>query len=201
MPGVIIVLVFDGRSLPMKKHIFGFALFLFIVSSAIVTYRFLYAPPVPDVEVVHINHDAPPPAQYVGLGSKTAEVLSCEIKNIVLDVEGGYGTADVTFRWNSSEPPPGGLIVELGLTTADRPFEGRGIGFARIGSVWKNNTMTENVKFLLEGRADGLDLKKNYYGYVEASDWKGGDERVKLIYREKDRMTGAAPVLIKHGKK
>lgn len=182
----------------MKKHIYGFALFLFIVSSAVIAYRFLL-PPQTFVVPANLTHADHP--RSIEPASKMAEGLTCEIKNVVLDVEGGYGSADVTFRWNSSEPAPDGLIVDFGLTTADRPFEGRSIGYARIGSVWKNNTMTENVKFLLEGRTRGLDLKKNYYGYIEASDWKGGDERVKLIYREKDRMTGAAPVLIKHGKK
>lgn len=183
----------------MKKHIYGFALFLFIVSAAVITYSFLHTPPVPDVETVYLTIDDHP--RYPRASHAESGELSCEIKNVVLDVEGGYGSADITFHWNSSEPAPDGLIVDFGLTTADRPFEGRSIGYARIGSVWKNNMMTENVKFLLEGRTRGLDLKKNYYGYIEASDWQGGDERVKLIYREKDRMTGAAPVLIKHGKK
>lgn len=182
----------------MKKHLYGFAIFLLIVSSSVVTYRFLSTPPFTQIDPEHLEVKLQPHVE-----EREAEIpsgLSCEIKNMLIDVQEGYGTADVTFRWNSSEPAPEGLIVDVGVTTANSAYYGTHIGVVKLGSVWKKNTMTERIVFLLEDEADRLDTQRAYYGYVEASEWKGSGN-VKLVYRPDNKLRNAVPVLIKHRKK
>lgn len=93
----------------MRKHIYGIALFLFIVSSGAVFYKIFLAPRA------HINI----PSTYCQRRIPAAVTqdpdpiqkdhkpgpLSYKLKSFYIDLETGDRTVEIQLDWNSSENP------------------------------------------------------------------------------------------------
>lgn len=180
----------------MIKHIIGFALFVFIVTCGVMVYAFLYTPPMPQIEKVRIPVAVAEPSR----GKTEVSPLSYELKSFTVDLEKRQATIEVRLEWNSAEKPPHGLMLDFGVTTADRPF-------ARIHLVSKliNRPFGSSRSI---GKTFVLDLKEisgmspqetAYYGNMEATDIAELTPPLSpAVYVEKNRMIGAIPALVRH---
>lgn len=181
----------------MIKHIIGFALFVFIVSCGVIAYAFLYAPPMPRIEEVNIpaNPGTPGPVEK----KKEIEVLSYDIHSFTVDLEKRKATIDVTLDWNLAEKPPSGLVLDFGLTTADRPFAVINLGYQNFSQPFANGRPVRQIFVLDLKDFRGLSSKEAYYGYMGATDVaETHRSSVPLVYTEKNRMIGAVPALVRY---
>jgi hypothetical protein len=181
----------------MRKHIIGFALFTFIVTCGVMVYAFLYTPPIPQIEEVKV------PVTISGTRTveikKEASALSCELKSFTVDLEKRQATVDVKIDWNSAEKPPGGLILDFGVTTSDRPFAGIGLGNLSIKHPFGEGRSFRQTFVLDLKDFSGLSPKDAYYGYVGATDIAEiNRSSSQAVYVEKNHMIGAIPALIRH---
>jgi hypothetical protein len=186
----------------MRKHIYGFALFVFIVACGVTAYTLFLAPTV-EIKPSYCRRNIPSAVSDPGpiQESPGPGPLAYKIKSFYLDLETGEGTAEVRLDWNSSEKPPAGVRFDFGVTTPGEPFSGM-----TVGSYWapkpfeKGRSVTMTCRFKTSG---GLDPKvENYYGFAEAAEAGGiGSGFTKTVLVEKNRMAGAIPVLTGHPKK
>lgn len=181
----------------MIKHVIGFALFVFIIACGVMVYAFLYTPPMPQIEEVKIPV-APGYRRPVEL-KKEIEVLSYELHSFTVDLEKRKATIDVTLEWNWHEDHPAGLVLDFGLTTADRPFAVTSLGYQNFSQPFANgNTVRRTFVLDLKDFA-GLSPKETYYGYMGATDIaEARRSSVPLVYTEKNRMIGSVPALVRY---
>jgi hypothetical protein len=187
----------------MRKHIYGFALFIFIVGSGAALYTLLYAPlklnvpPVGDDRLVVIVRE---PADIEEV-NPVKSPLSYELKSFHLDLETSEGTVELKLAWDSDKKPPAEVRFDFGLTTPGKPYEGMRV---RSYSVYepfkKGKSVTHTCKFKSWGNPKP-DVT-NYYGYAEIIEPLGKDDFItKTVLIEKNRMAGAVPALITHPNK
>jgi hypothetical protein len=188
----------------MRKHIYGVALFIFIVACGAVAYALFLAPAMevnttsrycPKRIPATVSDPDPIPE------SPKPGPLAYKIKSFYLDLETGGGTVEVQLDWNSSEKPPAGVRLDFGLTTPGEPFSGKTVGYDYVHKPFeKGRSVTKTCRFMTSG---DLDPKvKNYYGYAEVTDAAGvGSGITKTVLVEKNRMAGAMPVLMGHPNK
>lgn len=189
----------------MRKHIYGFALFIFIVTCGVTAYSLFLAP---TVEVNTASKYCPkriPMAVTEDPGtiqeSPKPGPLAYKIKSFHIDLQTGEGTVEVRLDWNSSEKPPSGVRFDFGVTTPGKPFEGMTVGSYYISEPFeKGRTMTETCRFKTSGDPDPN--VTNYYGYAEVTEGGGtGSGFTKTVLVRKNRMAGAIPALMGHQKK
>lgn len=196
----------------MRKHLYGFALFAFIVASGAALYTLLYAPvnadvpPVDDDRLVVIVRE---PANLEEV--KPVKVpLSYEVKSFHIDLETGGGTVEVKLDWNSDKKPPAGVWFDFGVTTPGKPYEGMRVGYYYVHEPFeKGRSMTKTCRFKISG--DPNPNVTNYYGYAEVTELvekeevtkqvEANGDITKLVLIEKNRMSGAIPALMTHPNK
>jgi hypothetical protein len=194
---------FEREKFAMRKHLYGFALFVFIAASGAALYTLLFAPLKADVPVVGDD-------RLVVIVREPADLeevkpikspLSYELKSFHIDLESRRGTAEVQLDWNSSEKPPAEVSVEFGLTTPGEPFSGMTVGHDDVRKPFeKGRSVTKTCRFLVLGHP-GPNVT-SYYGYAEVTEAAGIDDYItKLVLIEKNRMAGAIPALITHPNK
>jgi hypothetical protein len=183
----------------MRKHIFGLALFIFIVASSVLIYGSFYywteydnvsAKPLPERRAIkEIPEERP----------VSPDRLTNRVKSFTIDLEKGTGTVEVDMTWNSDEaPPPSGVRFDFGVVTPSEPTAEIQVGSFYIEEPFNGErSATKTCVFRLWGNP--LDPKiTNYYGYAELADREGV---TNLVYTEKNRMAGAVQVLVKHPRK
>lgn len=189
----------------MRKHIYGFALFIFIVTCGVTAYTLFLAPTVevnttskycPKRIPMAVNED-PDPIQE----SPKPGPLAYKIKSFHIDLETGVGTVEVRLDWNSSEKPPSGVRFDFGVTTARNPNEGMTVGSYYVYKPFeKGRTTTKTCRFKTSAYPDPAVTA--YYGYAVVIEATGaGDGFTKTVLVEKNRMAGAIPALMGHEKK
>jgi hypothetical protein len=196
----------------MRKHIYGFALFVFIVASGAALYTLLYAPfkadvpPVGDDRLVVIVRE---PANIEEVRPER-NPLSYELKSFHIDLETGEGTVEVKLAWDSDKKPPAGVRFNFGLTTPGTRYEGMAVGSYYISEPFKKDrSVTYTCKFKSGG--DPNPNAANYYGYAEVTEpvekpevrkpVETNGDITKLVLIEKNRMAGAIPALMTHPNK
>lgn len=181
----------------MRKHLIGFALFSFIVTSAVVIYGSLYYwNRFEEIKVRACPQREGRPVTREN--SPVSESLTYKLKSFNIDIEKGTGTVEVELGWRSDETPPAGVRLDFGVVTPEEPKAEIQVGSHYIDAPFASgSTVTQTCAFKLWGAV--LDPKvKNYYGYAEVAERDG---MTKLVYTEKNRMIGAFPVLVKHPNK
>lgn len=179
----------------MRKHIIGFALFAFIVTCGAVIYGFLYTPPMPEIAEVTI------PVTHAPVEvRKETSALSYELTGFTVDLEKRRATIDVTIDWDSAEKPPAGLVLDFGLTTADRPFAGISLGYQNLSQPFAYGRTLRRTFILDLKEFNGLGAREEaYYGYMGATDIaEVKSSSTRLVYTEKNRMIGAIPALVRY---
>lgn len=189
----------------MRKHIYGFALFIFIVACGATAYALFLAPTVEvntssnycRKRVPVAVHEDPDPIQE----SPRPGPLASEIKSFHIDLETGDGTVEVQLDWNSSEKPPSGVRLDFGVTTPRKPYEGMTVGSYYVNKPFeKGRSATHTCRFKTSGSPDPA--VTNYYGYAEVTEATGtGSGFTKTVLVAKNRMAGAIPALMGHQKK
>lgn len=187
----------------MRKHIYGFALFVFIVASGATLYTLLYAPlkaDVPPVDSDRLVVIVREPADIEEV-KPVKVLLSYEVKSFHIDLETGLGTVEVKLEWNSDKKPPAGVRFDFGLTTPGKRYEGMKVGSYYVKEPFKNGrSVTYTCKFKSWGDPDPK--VTNYYGYAEVTEpVEKNDDVTYLVLIEKNRMAGAVPALMTHPNK
>jgi hypothetical protein len=184
----------------MRKHLYGFALFTFIVATAVVFCGAFYYWNEYDVRV------APRPLPESISPAETQPPKSgpplYELKSFLIDLEKNTATFEVKFNWESTEKPPLALEFNFGVTTARKPYEAIELGTELVQlPFFEKKSVTKTFTSTIYARGK-LDPKATYYGYLELNDRpKNNDGVTKLVLIEKNRMAGSVPALIKHPKK
>lgn len=179
----------------MKKHIFGFALFSFIVASFVFTYAFFSAPSIPSKESVR-----PPVAQ---LEPREEKPYSCNLRKNKLSYE------VLSSQYFVDEDK---IVSKIRVSLNDSVAPSRiyvGTTFSSAGNIGKNGygdqitvenpfaegrekivTITSKV---LEG--EKIDIDENLYAMVSVTDYDGSTN-----YKKSGAVTQAKPVLFVYGK-
>jgi hypothetical protein len=180
----------------MRKHIIGFALFIFIVASGVMVYAFLYTPPMPGIEEVKLPVTIGEQRE-VGV-KEEASALSTELKSFTVDLEKRQATIDVRLDWNSADKPPAGLILDFGVTSADRPFAGIGLGYQNLNRPFASGRTVRRTFVLDLKDFSGLSPKDTFYGYIDVTDIAElSRSSSRAIYVEKNHMIGAISALVR----
>lgn len=182
----------------MKKHIFGFALFSFIVASFAFAYAFLYAPTIPPKEAVK-----PPFTQteartenrgYCNLNKNN---LSYEILSAQYFVDENKIVSKIRVSLNGSiRVAPSKIYV--------------GTTFSSVGNIGKNgfgdyqvveNPFAESrdkIVTVVSKVEDGkkIDIDENLYVLVSVTDYDGSSD-----YKKSTDVTRAKAVLFVYGEK
>jgi hypothetical protein len=196
---VIIVLVFEREKFAMRKHIYGFALFVFIIASGAGSYALFFSPPDKDPPIVK------QPVRVTALENRGAEKavdlspVSYKIRSFIIDLEKKEVIVEVDLRWNSELPEPSAIRLNFGVATAASTFEGIEIGSAVFDDPFIASRMVSRTfTVTLTGR-EKLDPKeRNYYGYLEVGDNGPPSGATTLVYRRKNKLAGSVPALVRH---
>jgi len=182
----------------MRKHIYGFTLFVFIVACGVTAYAFFFA------RTAEINKDRTRGAvseHAPGRQIMRGERLAYEIKSFTVDLAKNRGTVMVKFDWISTTTPPHGIEIGFGIVTADRPHGGSLIGWSAAEQFAFDESRTETRTFtfqLEEGSRHKFDPEKTYYGFLHLghlyTDFQGDD----VLDKTRDFMYGSVPVLVHH---
>ncbi len=96
----------------MKKHLFGLAIFSFIVTSFAVAFAFFYAPPIPQVAEVKVNYgDYGAEKSMVGYGKTSCfrnsrKQLSSEVISSHYLADENKIISKIKLVWNGAGAPP-----------------------------------------------------------------------------------------------
>lgn len=181
----------------MKKHIFGFALFSFIVASFVFTYAFFSAPSLVSKEAVK-----PPVAQYEPREEKPYSCnlrknkLSYEVLSSQYLVDENKIVSKIRIDYNGSiRVAPSKIYV--------------GTTFSSAGNIGKNgygdqvtienpfSEGRERIVTIVSNVTDGkkIDIDENLYVTVTVGDYDGTTD-----YRRNGEITQAKSVLFVYGK-
>lgn len=179
----------------MKKHIFGFALFSFIVASFVLTYAFFAAPSIPSKEAVK------PPLALVE--PRAEKPYTCNLRKNKLSYE------VLSSQYFVDEDR---IVSKIRVSLNDSVAPSRiyiGTTFSSAGNIGKNgygDQVTVESPFA-EGRekivtvtskvTDGkkIDIDENLYVLVHIADYD-----ISRNYKKSGEVTQAKPVLFVYGK-
>lgn len=181
----------------MRKHIIGFALFIFIVVTGVVTYSFFRV----TTKKTSCDLDKYRSRSAVSLPPERTEVnpVSHELKSFQVDLGKNIATIEVKLDCNSADTPYKGMVINFGVATADEPYRGIEIGSEFLKDPFaKGNSVTKTFKFTTSARVRLNPNQKNYYGYMEFIDQDEDTGVRKLVLIESNRMANAIPALVRH---
>ena len=142
----------------MRKHIYGFALFVFIVACGVTAYA-LFMP-----RRWRLNTSSKYCPKRISGGSQRHPdpilespkpgPLSYKIKSFHIDLETGLGTVEVQLDWDSGEKPPAGVRLDFGLTTPGEPYSGTDgrVMVMSTSRLKKGMSVTKTCLFKTSGR-------------------------------------------------
>ena len=183
----------------MRKHIFGFALFILIFASFALVYAFFYAPSIPTNEAVK-----PPITQ---MEMRTEKPYSCQFKRNKLsykvissefDIENNELTSKIKIFWNGYGEPPKRIFANVNFYTNN------GIVFKQLEpmsftKVFENRT---EATLIVQKKFYELDRKinerENLYFDLNFSEYY--PDEVESADRDDD-FSKASQVLLIHGTK
>ena len=180
----------------MKKHIFGFALFSFIVASFVFTYAFFSAPSLVSKEAVK-----PPVAQYEPREEKPycnfrKNKLSYEVLSSEYFVDENKLVSKIRVSYNGAiRIAPSKIYV--GATYSSAGNIGKN-GFGDQLTVENPFVGTrEKIVTIVSKVANGkkIDIDENLYVTVKVGDYDGSSN-----YQSNDEVTQAKSVLFVYGK-
>jgi hypothetical protein len=189
----------------MRKHIYGFALFVFIVASGAIAYTLFH--PMAEINMgsgTRGNHPRAVVSEPAPVGKALqAGRLEYEIKSLTVDLNTNRGTAVVELYGRSKDILSRGFDIGFGIVTADQPHGGSLIGWSGGEGFVSDESLSETRTFtfpLEEGSRRKFDPEKNYYGFLHmepgATDFRGDD-----LDGTRDFMYGLVPVLVRHPNK
>lgn len=179
----------------MKKHIFGFALFSFIIASFVFTYAFFSAPSLVSKEAVK-----PPAAQLEPREEKPytcnfrKNKLSHEVLSSQYFVDENKIVSKIRVTLNDSVAPST-IYVNANYSAAGNIGKNGFGDQVRIENPFSEGR--EKIVTITSNVTDGkkFDIDENLYVLVSASDYDGS-----INYKRKGEVTQAKSVLFVYGK-
>lgn len=160
----------------MKKHIFGFVLFSFIVVSFGLIYAFFYAPSIPSKEAVK-----PPAAQTETRNERPYSCPTRRVKDFSYEVESANYFADqgkliskVKLYWNGKGPTPKNISISPRIFTLDTYEKSTALSAETFYNPFeRGNSVTVSIesKFIPNGVGSG---PANLYVVFDALDSTSG---------------------------
>lgn len=156
----------------MKKHIFGFTLFIFIFASFALAYTFFTAPAIPSKDAVK-----PPVSQTETRVEKPyschfkQKKLSYEVLSSQLDADKNQLTSKVRVIWTASGEPPKEIFVRTELFTLDQSETSISFEPLAFTKVFENRNEATLVILSDLKKANGkIDGRENLYVNFELSE-------------------------------
>jgi hypothetical protein len=174
----------------MRKHILGFALFNFIVVSAVLIYAFTYVPKIPRIEEVK-----PPVIQIDNRTScwKKANEFSYEVESSQFYLDENKLVSKVKLTWTGYGRAPETVYVDLQLVTSDQqPI------YTKVETLDRPFTSGNQTTIVLEskvGRTGKIDRTENLYARYNFSPQYFSEENKA----ESRKLSKAKQVLFIHG--
>lgn len=160
----------------MKKHIFGFVLFSFIVASFALVYAFFSAPSIPSRETVK-----PPVTAPVEVRSEKPMCNYKRTKDFSYSVESANYFADknllmtkVTLSWNGNGAPPREISVQPRVFT---------LGDTEVTFPLKSGTFVEPFK---NGNTKTIYLESDW----RVSQYKNNSPNFYVVFDVSDNVSG-----------
>lgn len=177
----------------MRKHILGFAVFSFIVSSFAVAFAFIYAPAIPRENSVEVSgfpvYKAEPRSSC---HKKKPKKLEFDIVSSQLDLQKKKLYTRVSLKWNGREPAPKSLFANVKLLIPSEQYS----MYDSINTVTAFN-IENSTTILLESDLNAgfpKNQNENIYTRIVISE-NISDEIVDDTYSD------VFPVVVIHGKK
>lgn len=186
-----IVLFKKRRSIAMKKHILGFAVFSFIFAFFAVTFAFIYAPSMPEGDAVEVFGVPVYKSEKPSSCHKNAKKLSYEIIGSQLDLQEKKLYTRISLKWDGREPAPKSLFVNTNLTIPSKSYS-----LYDSTNIVTGFNIGNTTTILLESDvSDGLSnyRKDNIYLKLSISE-KFVDAKLDESY------SGSFPVVVSYGK-
>ena len=179
----------------MKKHIFGFALFSFIVASFVFTYAFFSAPSIPSKEAVKPPVSQPEPqAEKPYSCNLRKNNLSYEVLSSQYFVDEDRIVSKIRVSLNDSVAPS---RIYIGTTFSSAVNIGNG-GYGDQQTVESPFAEgREKIVTVVSKITDGkkIDIDENLYVLVHIADYD-----ISRNYKKSGEVTQAKPVLFVYGK-
>jgi hypothetical protein len=181
----------------MKKHIFGFLLFSFIVASFGLIFAFFYAPSIPPKESVK-----PPVPQTVERVEKPYSCptkrnkISYEVLNSKFDLDGNELISKVKVSWTGSGAPPSQIYVRTELFTLVRNELTKTLETVTFEEVFENRSEATLIVVSKLDKVDSkIDEKQNLYVTFNFSE----EFPTENYSNSGKNVAEAHPVLFVHG--
>ncbi|HEY8563093.1 MAG TPA: hypothetical protein VIL74_22135 [Pyrinomonadaceae bacterium] len=157
----------------MKKHIFGAALFSFIVAFFAFTYAFFYAPSIPSKEAVKppLSRNEQPPAAPRTYCNLKRNKFTHEVLDSQLFVQDGKLVSKLKLRWNGNGEAPKLVFINARIFDINNPNSVSYIRSSTFRSNFNNlneATVVFDEKFYYPSEA--IKAKNNFYVLFDVSD-------------------------------
>lgn len=185
----------------MRKHLLGLAIFISIVTAAVLVYGYFDTQPIPVIPAVeeHVRQMPRHPMEV-----KVAPRLSSQLVSILYDETTGKMTAIVDLEWNGTLPKPSDLRIDFSLVDPSSTNDRRYFHSVKFKHPFSDSLRIQhhiewdNTTFLL------LNSEPNWYAYAEAVDEIEEFRRNEsglLVLVEKNYLAMSVPILVKHAKR
>jgi hypothetical protein len=195
----------------MKKHLFGFAIFSFIVGTAIFASVIFNAP-----KEVMLPAVEPVPYETIKTScwqteeqttAKTVEApLSYTLQDVSWDAEKNLLRAKIQIFWHGNGNQPKAVNYKINFFTADQPEKSLLIAEDTVQSPFEGRyAAAKNITFFVKMRGERIDPKKNYYAYVDLGSFEQegnaasgtfSGRLTRVVLNESEKLAKAAPVTI-----
>jgi hypothetical protein len=152
----------------MKQHIFGFALFSFIVSSFAIIFAFLYAPAIPKIDEVK----APVYVKKPYLCRKKGNTVSYKVESSKYFADEGKIISRITLSWNGhSEAPKKVYLISGFFNLPDK--EKSSVGDLQILEEPFKDSGSKTITIVSKIPTDQFRSTENIYASYSLTDESG----------------------------
>jgi len=167
----------------MRKHIFGFLVFVLIVAVFGIAHSYL--------GIGRIEKAKPPTFETVHLtGSR--RTLTYDVKSVMFDLDTGKLISQIHLTWNGGEYPPDTLWISPSISN-DQKRSTTAFPSDRINWPFKNGNQVIVTTETPDSNSIAIDGKDNYYALFAFSD------DATVIHSSIRELTPRPPVLFVHG--
>ncbi len=178
----------------MRKHLFGLAIFISIVTAAVFVYGYFYEPPIPVIPAVDY-----PKEELISIPSTCCEEsgdVKYQVSAAELDIKDRIFRAQVDLEWNGKHTPPDSVFMNFYLMNAN------GERTASVSkTVYLRDVFADGNRAGITVSLDRVDMsfarQENLYTFVEFST----DGKFPSLPDERTALAKLTSVLLVHGGK
>jgi hypothetical protein len=172
----------------MRKHLFGLAIFISIITVAVLVYGYLNTPPIPVIPAVDYPKDSRASNNH-DLTKIVYQVSAAE-----LDIKDRTFRARVDLEWNGKNAPPESLFMNFYLMNAN------GERTTSVSTrVFRKNAFADGNRASITISLDKVDMAfarhENIYAFVEFSP----DGKFSSLPEDRMTLSKLTSVLLLHG--